>query len=136
MLLRNLCTSLLPALAFTTTTAAQPPTSANEVHQLSPRTGAERKVFVRFKFNVQKKLKDDRGIDRFPGHSALWISGTSTDGPIQIEIFSADRDAPKADRPLEVRILEKPTVSTSRIGPCVVYPQQSLSHKAKYILRA
>jgi hypothetical protein len=54
-------------------------------------------------------------MDRFPGHSALWIAGTETDGPMQIEIFSADREKPKLDRPLEVRVYEKPTVTTSRL---------------------
>jgi len=130
MLLRNLCACLLPALAVTTTTVVYSPTVANETHQLSPRTGAERRVYVQFKFNFQQKLKDDLGMDNFPGHSALWIAGTDTDGPIQIEIFSADREKPKVDRPLEVRIFEKPTVSTIRIRSYSLYSQQLFSHQA------
>lgn len=118
MLLSNLCSSLVLALAFTTTIVGSL-TTAYEGHELSPRGEGdpERKIYIQFKFNYQKKLFDDTGIEKFPGHSALWISGTDKSGPIQIELYSAgDRDSTaKPDRPLEIRVMDKTTVSATLI---------------------
>ena len=102
MLLYNIGTCLLSAFIFTRV-GAQVPSSAYTADRLVTRAGANRDVYVVHRFTIRPDLVDETGSSHFASHSALWISGTDQDGPVQIELTSARREPPVS---IEVKITE------------------------------
>lgn len=88
---------LLLALAH----AAVPDSSTREDDQLLPRAPTEREVFALFNTRPEP-ITTSEGRTLFPLHSALFIAGTATDGPLRIEV----RHVPADDHNLELRVLD------------------------------
>ena len=119
MKLGSICQALFPVLSLTRhldyTTSSQ-----EEIAPLLPRAGAERDVYIVFKFDTSNPETLAAGNTDFPAHSALYIMGNDKDGPVQIEFRSAgNAQTPSVDRDLELRYMDYTTKESKKLAPNV-----------------